>query len=161
MAGPTCSVLCPTAQRACLSVDELMELVAAVREGDSFWVQDTRQIGGSYTGEGRPFLLFWEPREGGELRSLETKIGWVPEDEIGPAAMCNDPQDHRILAEIAIWLAERQSGIVDLGGELPFLSQTVHDVSSVNALCPAAIAHLATPSALRTWLGSAEFKMGK
>jgi hypothetical protein len=144
-----------------LSADDLIGLVAGVREGDSFWVNDTRPIGGAYAGEGRPFLLFWEAREERELQAIEKATGWMPAQEIGLAAMVNTEQDHRILAELAIWLAERHSGVVDLGGEVPLVSQAVHESLSSSGEDLTAVAHIARPDALRAWLGSPDFRMVK
>lgn len=161
MAGPTCSVLSPAMSRPGSSADALVGLVASVRDGDSFWVHDTRPIGGTYTGAGRPFLLFREPRGEGELRALEKAIGWMPAQEIGLAAMTNTKDDHRILAELAIWLAERDSGLVDFGGDLPPVSQVVEQPSSEVGQPSFAVAHIADPRSLRAWLLSSEFRMVK
>ena len=61
MAGPTCFVLCPTALVADEILKELVRMVGNESDGESFWVRDTRGIGGTYAGEGRPFILFQSP----------------------------------------------------------------------------------------------------
>ena len=55
-------------------------------------------------------------REGGDMAQWVAQVGYFPEQEIGLAAMCNRPIDHRILGHLALRLAERFEGIIDLGG---------------------------------------------
>ena len=96
------------------------------REGDEFWVGTTWPIGGSYEGEGRPFLvgigteLPWEEdvlTEGGETPAFyEHPFGLCPDMGVTLCAMSNQPEDHRILGELALAVAERLGGIIDLCG---------------------------------------------
>ena len=44
------------------------------------------------------------------------QVGYFPEQEIGLAAVCNRPIDHRILGHLALRVAERHGGIIDLNG---------------------------------------------
>ena len=129
MAGPSASVLVPTNPDNA-QIEEVTSFVAAIsssREGDDFWVSDTRPIGGQYCGEERPFILGLElltdavesgEYEVSELDELQRVLGWRPLGAIGIAAMCNGKEDHRILAEICCCLAERFGGLVDFGAEL-------------------------------------------
>ena len=165
MAGPTCFVLSPTALEADEILKELVRMVGNESDGESFWVRDTRGIGGIYAGEGRPFILFSEPRDADELSAITAVVGWTPLQEIGLAAMCNDAKDHRILAEMALWLSDRLSGVVDLNGEIPFISALGRQSARVgdqaflggNAACSS----IASPDGLRAWLANAGFRMVK
>lgn len=164
MAGPACFVLSPKVRVSDELVDNLICLLGNERDGDSFWVCDTRKIGGTYVGEGRPFVLSSELRDEDELRVIGEAIGWVPLQEVGLAAMCNDAKDHRILAEMALWLSDRLSGVVDLCGEMPFASEL--GCQSARVSYQAAAGHTAyfsvmDPDGLRVWLASDAFRMVK
>ena len=123
MSGPSCAIL--LADRLCADhlavVDELIGRVSDTRQGEDFWVIDTRTIGGSFRGDGRPFIVSSEPveKEESEQEQIREGIGWVPVSQVSVAAMCNSPEDHAILAEIALSLTERLGGVIDLNGDLP------------------------------------------
>jgi len=166
MAGPGCTILHPLSTDVDRIVGELVRLVAGPGPpyGDEFSVKDTRSIGGSYQGEGRPFILFTEPRDPEEIAEVERILGWASTGDIGLAAMCNRPQDHRILAEMALWLAERLAGCVDLGGEIsypPHLPGRAISIPYITANGVEAHYTLLDPPALRAWLSSPEFHMIK
>lgn len=120
MAGPTCSILTP---RPCVPkdlVDELVRTCGKIVGPNEFSVGDTSAIGGLYKGDGRPFIWFTEPRDPDERSAITNAFGFVPAQDIGLGAMCNQAVDHRILGEMALWLAERIGGCVYLGGsDLP------------------------------------------
>ena len=164
MAGPTCSILHSVSLAVTGLVNELIGLVAVHRDGDSFDVKDTRPISGSYRGEGRPFLLFKELIDEEESGEIERVLEWTSVNQIGFAAMCNRAEDHRILAEMALWLAERLSGYVDLGGELPFppmLPGKIFSVSYVTASGLQGQYMIIDVTALRAWMSCPEFRMVK
>lgn len=132
MAGPVASVLFATAAAPSwrATLDEVIDLVGSKGEGDSIWVETTRPIGGSYEGLGRHFLAdviddsdrpwaegAW-PAEIEETPAgfFERTFGLVPDEGITLAAMPNNPEDHRILGELAICVAERLGGIIDMCG---------------------------------------------
>lgn len=142
-------------------VDDLVRLVGNERDGNSFWVRDTRKVGGTYEGEGRPFVLFSEPRDDVELRAIEEALGWAPLQDIGLAAMCNDAKDHRVLGEMALWLSERLSGVVDLCGEIAELDGQAARVGYQAANGHTAYISITVPDGLRAWLASATFRMVK
>jgi hypothetical protein len=119
MAGPTCSVLSSTLHVAKDIVDELVRLCGDSDGPNGFLVRDTRSIGGLYDGEGRPFIWFTDPREPDECSSIKSALGFIPTQDIGLGAMRDQRVDHQILGEMALWLAERTAGFVDLGGTLP------------------------------------------
>lgn len=122
MAGPSASVLArfdaaPPCWREILSPS-----VTTWYAGDSCGVADTTRFGGNYTGEERPFVGSVEPftfdaEEFPDDAALSdairqfTGIHWT--HSIVVAAMCNQPQDHRILCELMIDIADRVGGIID------------------------------------------------
>jgi hypothetical protein len=161
MAGPSCSVLSPRASASDEFVDELVSLVGNERDGNSFWVCDTRKIGGIYEGERRPFVLFSEPRDEVDLRAIKEAVGWAPLQEIGLAAMCNDAKDHRVLGEMALWLSEKLSGVVDLCGEIPELDGQAARAAYQTAAGHTAYISVTDPEGLRAWLANATFRMVK
>ena len=118
MAGPTCSVLSSALVTPKDLIDELVALTGSIEGRNDFSVRSTRAIGGLYEGEGRPFIWFMEPRVPEELSFITEALGFTPTCDVGLGAMCNQSADHQILAELALWLAERTAGFVDLGGTL-------------------------------------------
>ena len=136
MAGPVAGILFTTAAAPSwqATLGAIVELVGSRQpddpDGDSIWVETTRPIGGSYEGTGRPFLVgpgveserpwadgYW-PAETEETPAAfyQRNFGLVPNEQIILSAMVNGPEDHRILAELAICAAERLGGIIDMGG---------------------------------------------
>jgi hypothetical protein len=59
-------------------------------------------------------MLYWDDED--DVAQWTAQVGYFPEQEIGLAAMCNRPIDHRILGHMTLYLAERYNGIIDLGG---------------------------------------------
>jgi hypothetical protein len=73
--------------------------------------------------EERPFILRLGPRSteeliGGDANDLRQVLGWTPEDAVSFAAMCNDREDHRLLARLCVELAEEAGGVIDFDGAL-------------------------------------------
>lgn len=61
----------------------------------------------------------WPEYEGYEDATAEqwiAQLGFRPAEEVGLWAGCKDPLDHRILRHLALILAERYGGILDLDG---------------------------------------------
>ena len=130
MAGPVAQVLFATAAAASWrsKLDEIIDLVrSGDREDDRFWVGTTQPIGGSYEGEGRPFVVSVGtelPREedgvlgevGGTPALYERPFGLRPDNGVTLIAICNQPEDHRVLGELALVVAERLGGVVGLDG---------------------------------------------
>jgi hypothetical protein len=166
MAGPTCAILL----RHALSTDEVAVVdsvvanVSGEREGQDFWVTDTRSIGGTYRGEGRPFLyaIESEEREEAELTQLIHALGWLPETAIVLAAMSNQREDHAILADLGAALAERLDGMIDLGGDLPVpLGDGVASIEYETISNRKARYLVLSPHALRRWREQSDFSMVK
>ena len=202
MAGPIASVLFATAiapsWRATL--DEIIDLVGSKGEDGSIWVRTTRPISGSYEGTGRHFLVgeaydnerpwaeeVW-PAEVEEAPDAFFKrtFGLVPDEDITLAAMPNGSEDHRILGELAICVAERLGGIIDLGGLIVLRERPFDDmrgdpwfimqakIEAVTASMPGkAVAcpyearwgvwasHVVDTEFLRAWMHHPEFRMNK
>jgi hypothetical protein len=55
-------------------------------------------------------------RDEDEVGQWITQVGFFPNQEIGLAAMCNSSINHRVLGHMALCLAERYDGIIDLNG---------------------------------------------
>jgi hypothetical protein len=129
MAGPTCSVLIPPSLNCDLAAltQELFGLTSENHDDDSFFVSDTRSIGGTYHGSARWFL--WSTQldqlEAIELDAIKAVFGWIPAAEITLAAVRNQLVDHQILAELALCLSNKLSGIIDVGGTLPIPTFTL------------------------------------
>jgi hypothetical protein len=121
MAGPTCSMLSPIPYSVDDLIEELVGFTNIRREKDCHWIGNTQAIGGTYKGDGRPFIWVREPTDPGDLATIAEVLQVTPAQEVGLAAMCNQEIDHQILGEMALWIAEKTSGFVDLGGcvELP------------------------------------------
>lgn len=131
MAGPTAQVLFSTIATTSWQVmlEETLDCLGSSREGGEIQVMTTRLIGGLYEGPGRPFLIGigagdeepWSDMgvlgEAGETRAFyERTFGVYPDSTISLSAMSNQAEDHRILGEIALALAQRLGGVIDMGG---------------------------------------------
>ena len=108
-------------------LEETLDCLGSRREANAIQVMTTRLIGGLYEGPGRPFLIGvgneepWSEMgalaEAGETRTFyEQVFGVYPDSTISLSAMSNQPEDHRILGEIALAVAQRLGGLIDLGG---------------------------------------------
>ena len=77
------------------------------------------------------------------------------------AAMCNQPVDHRTLAELVASIAEERDGIVDLGRlDLPDdIGDTVQCTWSEDATDQWTL--LAHPAAVRGWMSRPQFRLLK
>ena len=133
MAGPVAQVVFSRASAS--SWRELVERyvteVASKREGDDFWVSRMRGVGWSYDGTDRPFILDlddrhrewtlpWIVEDYGEpywtAASYEKAFGLLPDHAIAFVAMCNGDEDHYILGELVIAVAELLGGVIDMCG---------------------------------------------
>ena len=173
MAGPTASVLFPSkvtdAHRAALRT--------RLGCGASGGTYDDFQL------EGRPFIVSLGPRSAWELAELDLSqlLGWIPEDRVGFAAMCNDAEDHRLLARLSLDLAAEADGIVDFGGALsigphlegasPAAPMRISKPEGLDGVLFAtsyktiwgsfATAHFGDVAFVRAWLGDPRFHMVK
>lgn len=122
MAGPAAVVLVSWTE-VVPSWFDLMSPFACDWRGDDFcWISDTRKRNGSYLGEPRPFVGHvrrLDPRCENEetmFRAFELSLRRRLTHEIELAAMCNQPEDHRVLGEATCAIAEQFGGVIDLGG---------------------------------------------
>ena len=69
-----------------------------------------------------PFLVDvgrWnEYNDPAEEASMRTAVGYLPGTAIVLAAACSGPDNHRALGELALMVARRYDGLIDLGGRL-------------------------------------------
>lgn len=176
MAGPGVSILfdferdetvVSAIRDACLST-------ATHTEGNDFWVESTSIVGGSYVGEGRPFILWFadasDDLELGEDIGLFTNaLGWLPKLSFGLAAMCNRDQDHRILAELSCYICRNHGGMITMNGDFDWVCRdrsfrehfhhhpevvTVVDVDNSKS-------QLFTHAVLTDWMTHPDFRMLK
>ncbi len=176
MAGPAVSIL--------FDFDRDESVVAAIRdachstatliEGDDFWVESTCKLGGSYTGEGRPFFMRFADASddlelGEDIGLYADALGWLPKLSVGLAAMCNRDQDHRILAELSCYICRTHGGVITMHGDFNWVCRdrsfrarvdshsdvvTVVDVDGSRT-------QLFKPSILIDWMAHPDFRMLK
>jgi hypothetical protein len=84
---------------------------------------------------------------------LPRLLGWTPTAVVTIAAMCNNAEDHRLLARLCLTLCEETGGIVDFGGTLPFGPDLDGDV----AVYPSMVAN---PAGLEGTLFSTSYETG-
>jgi hypothetical protein len=171
MAGPWCGILLPEpltgAEEA--TFESLITAVGNRRGGGAaFWVATTKPIGGSYEGDPRPFdgglhlneAVDPDPKVVGLIAGT---FGFPCADvmiEVG--ARYNDPVDHRLLAEVAAWLAEKLGGVISVGGPLPLPVDHPGRHVAVPISVPVgseSTFHVLDATALRAWCKSPHFHM--
>lgn len=131
MAGPAASLLLSTP----LTEEQIDDLDAWLRKNTSnlqgtrldwhpFWIEDGTPLGitedcsiepcafGLGAEEPLHYLEEWE-----KTRVIEL-ISYAPQQELGFYAGCNRSLDHRILGHLALFLAERYDGLINLSGAL-------------------------------------------
>ena len=133
MAGPCASIFVSAAcsEIAASVTAQIIAVVARTVDEDGFWVSSTQPVGGTYSGEDRPFFLTIDYFHGqsshpeptqDELVQIERFSGFAPVAEIVICAMCNGGDEHRILGELLLAFARQLDGTVSFGGELLSLS---------------------------------------
>jgi hypothetical protein len=61
----------------------------------------------------------WEDYDQASLRALHRILGWSPSDRLlVVGAMCNQPIDHRLIAQVALAVLSGRDGVIDYGGPL-------------------------------------------
>jgi hypothetical protein len=147
MGGPSASILL----RERLSAGQLDHIEAAIRAvssqvkpGDGydydFYACDLRPLGGSYVGDGCPRgLHLYDSNEPGSMISqldpdtpdlLAAEIGFVTQQEVSLWSFCNRPEDHAVLGQLTLYVAELTGGLVDFSGAvLPRLPEEVSATS--------------------------------
>ncbi|GIF22544.1 hypothetical protein BJ973_002868 [Actinoplanes tereljensis] len=125
MAGPTAAVLTPGIfATACL--DEfrgwLAESLTPDIDGDWWLLREPHRLDMESplrTGSMLVEPTAYEGDDADEAASLERALGFRPGIEVVLAAAVNGKDDHRFLAHLAVAIARRYGGLIDLGGLLP------------------------------------------
>ena len=159
MAGPTAAVLAKDfgeEQRFWLA--DFLRSISEDVSGDDFWVSPLRfQPQGA--AEGRPFIWRLRPMwDDEDADRIGEAFGFRPAGVIGFAAMCNQPEDHRILAHLCERTARKTNGVIDFDGRLgepPFSAPVAGKVLEINDR------HVGTPDFLLGWLTNPRFVMVK
>jgi hypothetical protein len=131
-----------------------------------FRVRSTHGIGGRVSiNDARPFAF--KIGEAGfeteELESITPVLCFTPTCEIQISAFMNSEVDHRILGELAVFLARRVGGVVDFGGHLGHVSAPVGKLLEIPYMAgsiPAAF-HVSDVAFLQWWLTQPAFHMIK
>ncbi|MDX2276473.1 MAG: DUF6368 family protein [Hyphomonadaceae bacterium] len=111
---------------------------------------------------GRPFLMWF----GSENTEDEVEpdlppdlpIGFVPQGQVGLAAMCNQTVDHVLLASLASRLSAILEGIILLDGELA-VDERTRGFSGLTSIGPNY--HAATADFIHHWIESPSFRLPK
>jgi hypothetical protein len=131
MGGPSASLLLPVPLTE-RQIDELdtwlhthtVDLHGTPLNWSPFWVHDGASLGmaidpsiepcafGLHAGTPLTYLEEWERAQVIQL------IDYDPQQELGFFAGCHRPLDHRILGHLALFLAERYGGLIDLSGAI-------------------------------------------
>jgi uncharacterized protein DUF6368 len=171
MAGPGATVLVTDDTGVLQSWREVMTPIADEWMDGSFcWISDSYKFGGTYRGEPRPFVggieslgesasRSWRSDE--EVAAIRMAMDRVFTHSIGIAAMCNGPEDHRLLCEVACHVARVHNGIIDFdildiadtshGAQKCFWSEDGMDCWTL----------LGTPDFCERWLSQDSFHMVK
>ncbi|MFV2123262.1 DUF6368 family protein [Micromonospora sp. LOL_013] len=138
VAGPSAAVLLPSEWTA----DDVREFRVWLSEslspdGDSWWVlREPRKLDmAEPSPKTGPMLIepnAYEPDDADEEACLTRAAGLLPITQIVLAAAVNGKDDHRLLAQLAVAIARRYGGLIDLDGTLPVPPPP--DVSALSAL---------------------------
>ncbi|MCU1328314.1 MAG: hypothetical protein JWN34_3684 [Bryobacterales bacterium] len=119
----------------------------------------TELVGGSY----------WSPEERQQVAAV---LGWIPAEEIGVSANSKGRASHFLLAWMCAEISSRYGGLVDVGGEIPFVASEnpsgtapargfVAAVPYVTASGVTAHTHIVDSEFLRDWQQRPNFYMIK
>lgn len=167
--GPTVAIwLTPDSKSA--TIEELLliahRLDFQARSADEFQVRSTAAIGGEVrTDKPRPFGLALGAAglADTEIRVAELLLGFEPDHAVHAFAYVNAPIDHRILGELALFLAREFTGIVDFGGTLGQITMPLGKLLSIR-YAESTLGesfHVADAEFLEWWLRHDNFHMVK
>ena len=173
MAGPTCSVLLrANAGVSTLALAyEVIDSIAIERNDNSFYVRSTQVSPGN--GELRPFgvelssiTTEYDEHSADELISIQEKFKFSPNHQIALFAMCNQREDHMILAQLTVKIAEAVNGIIDFGGLLfnqkgELTIGKVYEINYQTANGKNLQYHVGDIEFLRNWIFDKDFHMIK
>ena len=157
MAGPTASVIVPQVldERTVLEIAGIIESTADRVDGRDFAVS------------GHPFIWSHGEEYDGEFSECDysTAVGWRPKDQILLIAMCNQPEDHVILADLCIKISEKIGGLIDFGGTLQLsgseTSGRLHRIGFDSSHGGTGYCHIGDIEFLKGWISQPEFRMVK
>ena len=157
MAGPTASVIVPEIldEREVLRIAGMIEGTADRIDGRDFSVS------------GRPFIWSQGEEYDGEFSEFDysATLGWRPKDQILLIAMCNQSEDHAILADLCIKVSELIGGLIDFGGTLQLLNRVVsgrlHRIGFESSQGGVGYRHIGDIEFLKDWRSQPEFRMVK
>ncbi|MGG1680355.1 DUF6368 family protein [Neobacillus sp. NRS-1170] len=132
----------------------------------SFWISDATPLGLSYKGFGLPFVIGIEEEflVDFDMDSIHQAIRFIPKQEIDIVAMCNGSDDHYILAKLAIILAEKYDGIINMDYELPKsltnrITGSIWKVPYLTIGDEIAFVHFVDVTFLKNWLKEPNFRI--
>ena len=152
------------------TVDDLLRIAhrfdAEAQSAARFGVASTAAIGGSTrVEEPRPFglLLGDAGLDDSDLRTVERLIGFTPRNAVGAFAYMNAPVDHRLLGELALFLARELDGLVDFGGTLGPIAASPGTLLAIpyEASTLDETFHVSDAKFLEWWLEQRDFHMVK
>lgn len=175
MSGPGISVLLP---HVLSDRDEEMlsrtavSLCGVIRDLSDLHVVSTRGIGGTFQArtpeDSRPFGMSrsdLDPEEETAAPALSHHFGVQPCSRVDVYAFCNAAIDHRILGEIALYLAlENRGSVVSFGGDLSAherVGGTLVSIGYETVSATTALASYGDVEFLRRWLLHGDFHLIK
>lgn len=172
MAGPTSSILIKEYPDDKLkdSVYQLIDEISVGKKDGDFYLSLSE--GSLDIEQWRPFMLeigLFDVRNQAipeaELCRFEARFGFMPKGEIVICANCNSKDDHKLLGELTLTLAETLNGIINFHGQLVINSLEMYSkVLPVEyELADGGIGYiyLANVGFLKDWLAAEEFHMVK
>lgn len=175
MAGPTASILFNQipSDIIWMKIEKIIKSISSHVEGNDFWVISTKPIQGNIsTLKGRPFSLekrkidsnYYEYSKN-QISLIADLTGFYPKFDLGIYAMVNTKNDHKILGELILYIADKFNGLIDFGGQLsnpPMnLKGKIWEIPYESSEKIIGIFHLADPDFLRQWLKNSKFEMIK
>lgn len=162
MSGPACTLLFSNPLYAKQVVDEFIRLVARDEDGDVFSVVDTRPVNGSYAGPARKFAFLWGMRDSAEFAEVRQVTGSFLDQEFGIAAIGDSSEDHRILADIVLWLAEQLAAYIEVSGKLNLpadLQQNAYVTSYKKMFWRTGYTTIINATGFAGWMRLSDFRM--
>lgn len=167
--GPTVAIW-PTPQSITSTPEDLLlvarQLDPSATAANDFRLADTALIPAkTRTGEPRPFgvALGEVGLDDAELATAADLLGFKPTVAVHAFAYANQQVDHRILGELALFLARKFRGLVDFGGNLGALMPPRGILVAIpyEASTRQETFHVADVDFLEWWLQQAGFHMIK
>jgi hypothetical protein len=189
MSGPTAQILLLEAvpEHGIRTLHGIVAALAGRDDRGTLSVVTTRPLGGSYEGVGRPFLVEFDAVPGDEdpePDAVAAAFGSRPQASVSISALANRSEDHRVLGDISLAVAERLNGLVAFGGLLlpPAFRNRTHASDDARPAAAELVAglpgrivaityetaggrtwgeHVGDATFLRAWLGHPDFHMVK